>query len=378
MILTEQQEMIRDMARSFARERLAPHADERERSGAFPRDAAAAMAELGLFGMVVPAEWDGAGADNVSYALALEEIGVGDGGLAGVMSVENSVVCMPLLHYGTAAQKERYLRPVARGEILAGFCLTEPQAGSDASNLRTRAQRDGDGYVLNGTKQFITLGATAELVIVFAVSDPEAGKHGISAFLVPTDTPGYEVARIENKMGQRHIDLAQLNFNDLRIPADGLLGSEGEGYRIALSNLEGGRIGIAAQALGIARAAYNAARAYAAEREAFGTAIINHQAVTFMLADMATELEAARQLILHAAALRDAGRPCFKEASMAKLFSSEMAERVCSDAIQVHGGYGYLSDFSVERYYRDVRVCKIYEGTSQIQRLVISRALSEE
>ena len=378
MILNQQQEMVRDMAQSFAREKLAPYSHAWERAGTFPREAAMEMSALGLFGMMVPEAWGGAGTDHVSYAIALEEIAVGDNGLAGIMSVQNSVACMPLLDYGTEEQKERFLRPLASGGMLGGFCLTEPQAGSDASNLRTRARRDGNGWVIDGTKQFVTMGATADVVLVFAVTDPDRGKRGIGAFLVPTDTEGYEVVRREDKLGQRHIDASQIAFNGVRVPADGLLGQEGEGYRIALSNLEGGRIGIAAQALGTARAAFEAARRYAALRESFGTAIANHQAIGFMLADMATDIEAARQLILHAAALRDAGRPAVREASMAKLFASEKAERVCSDAIQIHGGYGYLADYPVERYYRDVRVTKIYEGTSEIQRLVISRTLGEE
>ena len=378
MILTEDQRLVRDAARTFARERLAPFAAGWEESGEFPRGAASEMAALGFFGMLVPEAWGGAGADHVTYALALEEVAVGDGGMAGILSVQNSVVGLPILAFGSQEQKERWLRPVARGEILGGFCLTEPQAGSDASNLRTRATLDGNHWVITGTKQFITMGAVADMVLVFAVTDPAAGKRGITAFLVPTDTPGYSVARKERKLGQRHIDASQIAFDEVRIPADHMLGQPGEGYRIALANLEGGRIGISAQALGIARAAYEAALAYAKDRESFGKPIIEHQAVAFRLADMATEIEAARHLILHAAALRDAGLPCIKEASMAKLFTSEMAERVCSDAIQTHGGYGYLEDYPVARYYRDVRVCKIYEGTSDIQRMVISRAIAGE
>lgn len=378
MILTEQQIMIRDTARAFASERLAPFAAERERKGAFPRDAMAEIGALGFLGMVVPEIWGGAGADHVSYALALEEIAVGDGGLGGAMSVQNSVVNMPILGFGSEEQKRRYLRPLAKGEILGAFCLTEPHAGSDASNLKTRARRDGNGYVLDGTKQFVTMGATADIAIVFAVTDPDAGKRGISAFIVPTDSKGFEVARVEDKLGQRHIDAAQIRLDAVRLPGEGLLGREGEGYRIALANLEGGRIGIAAQALGIARAAFEAARAYAKERESFGSKLIEHQAIAFKLADMATSLEAARLLIHHAAQLRDAGRPCLKEASMAKLFTTDAAEAICSEAVQIHGGYGYTEDFPVARYYRDVRVCKIYEGASEIQRMVIGRALAAE
>ncbi|MCP5367328.1 MAG: acyl-CoA dehydrogenase family protein [Hyphomicrobiales bacterium] len=378
MILNEEQTLIRDMARSFARDRLAPNAAAWDRDGTFPREAIAEMGSLGLLGMLVPPEFDGAGADHVAYALALEEVAAGDGACSTVMSVHNSVGCMPILRFGSSDQKERFLRPMARGEVLAGFALTEPQAGSDAAALKARARKDGNHYVLSGTKQFITSGANADLLIAFAVTDPDAGKKGISAFIVPTDAPGYTVAAIEKKMGQRASDTAQIVFDDLRLTPDHLLGEEGQGYRIALANLEGGRIGIAAQSVGMAKAAFAAARAYARERQTFGKPIAEHQAVAFRLADMATRIETARQMILHAASLRDAGLPCLKEASMAKLFASEMAERVCSDAIQIHGGYGYLEDFPVERIYRDVRVTQIYEGTSDVQRLVISRAVLAE
>jgi butyryl-CoA dehydrogenase len=378
MLLTEEQTMVRDMAHQFAAERLVPFAAEWDRTKTFPRDALAEMGQLGLLGMVVPPEWDWAGADYVSYALAIEEIAAGDGSVSTVMSVHNSVGCVPILKFGTDAQKERFLRPMARGEILGAFCLTEPQAGSDAAAIRTRARRDGDHWVLNGTKQFITSGKNAGIAIVFAVTDPEAGKKGISAFIVPTDTPGYKIARVEDKLGQNASDTCQILFEDCRLPADLMLGREGEGYRIALANLEGGRIGIAAQSVGMARAAYQYALTYAKDRTSMGKPIIEQQAVAFRLADMATRIEAAHQLVLHAAALREAGQPCLKEAAMAKLFASEMAERVCSDAIQVHGGYGYLEDFPVERIYRDVRVCQIYEGTSDIQRLIISRRIGEE
>lgn len=375
MILTEEQAMIRDMARQFARERLAPGAAERDRDSRFPADELREMGELGLLGMVVPEEWGGAGADAVSYALAIEEIAAGDGAISTIMSVHNSVGCAPILKFGNAEQKERYLRPMAAGRMLGAFCLTEPQAGSDASALKTRAVKDGDHYVLNGAKQFITNGQNAGVALVFAVTDPAAGKKGISAFLVPTDNPGYKVARLEHKLGQRSSDTAQILLEDARLPASAMLGNPGEGYRIALANLEGGRIGIAAQAVGMAQAAFEAARDYARDRTSMGVPIIEHQAVSFRLADMATRIEAARQLVLHAASLRGAGQPCLKEASMAKLFASEMAERVCSDAIQTFGGYGYVEDFPVERIYRDVRVCQIYEGTSDIQRLVIARNL---
>jgi alkylation response protein AidB-like acyl-CoA dehydrogenase len=378
VILSEEQTMIRDMAREFAREQLAPHAAEWDRNHTFPADAVRQMGELGLLGMLVPEEWGGAGADHVAYALAIEEVAAGDGSCSTIMSVHNSVACMPILKFGSDAQKERFLRPMARGERLGAFCLSEPQAGSDAANLRTRAVRTGDGYVLNGVKQFITSGKHGHIGIVFAVTDPAAGKKGISAFIVPTDTPGYTVTRVEEKMGQRASDTAQIAFEDMRLSADHLLGRDGEGYRIALSNLEGGRIGIAAQSVGMARSAYEAALAYAKEREAFGKPIIEHQSVAFRLADMATQIDAARLLVLRAAALRDRRLPCLKEASMAKLFASEMAERVCSMAIQVFGGYGYVSDFPVERIFRDVRVSQIYEGTSDVQRIVISRAIAGE
>ncbi|MCC6468142.1 MAG: acyl-CoA dehydrogenase family protein [Alphaproteobacteria bacterium] len=377
MALTDEQALIRDTARDFAREKLSPNAVAWDREAKFPKDAVAELGRLGFMGMLVPPEWGGAGADHVAYALALEEVAAGDGSCSTIMGVHNSVGCMPVLKYGSTEQKGRFLRAMARGEKLAAFCLTEPQAGSDASAIVTRARRRGNAWVLNGTKQFITSGRNADLAIVFAVTDPEKGKKGISAFIVPTDTPGYRVARVEHKLGQRASDTCQIAFDDLELTPDLMLGQEGEGYKIALSNLEGGRIGIAAQSVGMARAAYEAALSYAKERETFGQKIAGHQAVAFRLADMATQIEAARGLVLNAAGLRDAARPCLKEAAMAKLFASEMAERVCSDAIQIHGGYGYLNDFPVERIYRDVRVCQIYEGTSDIQRLVISRQILE-
>jgi butyryl-CoA dehydrogenase len=329
-------------------------------------------------GMLVPEAYGGAGADHVGYALVMEEIAAGEGTVSTILSVQNSVGCMPILQYGSEEQKERFLKPMAHGEMLACFCLTEPQAGSDAAAIRTRARRHGDHWVLNGTKQFISSGKNAQIAIVFAVTDPESGKKGISAFLVPTESPGFRVARVEHKLGQRASDTAQIVFEDVELTPKLMLGAEGEGYRIALSNLEGGRIGVGAQSVGMARAAYEAALAYAREREAFGKPIIERQAVAFRLADMATQIEAARGLVLEAAARRDAGEPCVKEASMAKLFASEMAERVASDAIQVHGGYGYVADFPVERIYRDVRVCQIYEGTSDIQRLVIAREIAKD
>jgi len=376
MILTSEQTLIRDTARNFARERLEPGAAERDRTAAFPSAEVEEMAKLGFLGMLVPERYDGVGADVVSLVLAMEEVAAGDGSCSTIMAVHNSTGCIPLLRFGSAEQKERFLKPMARGEMLTAFCLTEPEAGSDAGAIRTRAQKRGNRYVLNGTKQFISYGAHAGLALVFAVTDPEAGKRGISAFIVPTDTAGYKVAKIEKKLGQRACEAAQIVLEDLELTPDLLLGEEGEGYRIALSNLEGGRIGIAAQSIGMARSAYEAALAYAKERKTFGTEIINHQAVAFRLADMAMQIEVARQMVLYAAALRDAGQPCIKESSMAKLFASEMAERVCCAAIQTFGGYGYLQDFPVERIYRDVRVTQIYEGTSDIQRLVIAREIS--
>ena len=372
--------MIRDTMRDFAREQLAPHAAAWDRDATFPRQALRQLGGLGACGMVVPEQWGGAAMDYVSLALALEEIAAGDGATSTIISVQNSVVCGPILAYGNDAQKEKYLRPLAAGKKLGCFCLTEPHVGSDAAAIRTRAARatdaDGEHWLINGVKQFITTGANAEVAIVFAVTDAAAGKKGISAFIVDTDTPGYQVARIEAKLGQHASDTAQILFENCRVPAANLLGAEGQGYRIALANLEAGRIGIAAQSVGMARAAFEAALKYAFDRESFGKPIFEHQAVNFRLADMATRIEAARSLVHHAAALKDADRPCLKEASMAKLFASEMAESVCSDAIQIHGGYGYVADFPVERIYRDVRVCQIYEGASDIQRMVIGRALA--
>jgi alkylation response protein AidB-like acyl-CoA dehydrogenase len=375
MLLTEDQEQIRDMARRFAAERLAPGAAARDRDSTLPIELLREMGELGFFGLCVAPEHGGAGADYVSYALAVEEIAAGDGAISTIMSVHNSVCCAPIERFGSDEQKARWLEPMATGAVIGCFCLTEPEAGSDAAAIKTRAVRDGDGWVLNGTKQFISSGRIAGVSIVFAVTDPAAGKRGISAFIVPTDTPGWRVASVEHKLGQRCSDTCQIVFEDCRVGPEALLGREGEGYRIALANLEGGRIGIAAQSVGMARSAFEAALAYAQERQAFGAPIFDLQAVSFRLADMATKIEVARQAVLHAASLRQAGQPCLKEAAMAKLFASEMAERVCSDAIQVHGGYGYLNDFPVERIYRDVRVCQIYEGTSDIQRLIIARQL---
>lgn len=376
MILSEEQTLIRDTARAFAREKVAPHVRAWEAAGEIPRNVLAEMGQLGFLGMTVPEEWGGAGADMVSYVLTLEEIAAADGGLSTVMSVNNSPDCAALLAYGSPEQKETWLKPLARGEVLGAFCLTEPHAGSDASNLKTRAERRGNGWVLNGVKQFITSGRTADMALVFAVTDPASPKRGISCFIVPTKTPGYRVASIEKKLGQRSSDTCQIAFEQCVVDAGSMLGAEGEGYRVALANLSVGRIGIAAQAVGMARAAFEAARSYAGERRAFGTEIINHQAVQFRLADMATKITVARQMVLHAATLRDAGRECLTEAAMAKLYASEMAEEVCSAAIQIHGGYGYVSDYLVEKIWRDVRVCQIYEGTSDVQRILIGRGLA--
>lgn len=375
MILNETQEQIRDAARDFAQERLAPGAAERDAQSRFPREELDEMGQLGFLGMLVPEEYGGSDLGTVAYALALEEIAAGDGPCSTIVSVHSSVGCMPIVKYGTEEQKQKYLPKLASGEWIGGFALTEPSTGSDAAAIKTRAVRDGDHYVLNGSKQFITSGKNGKLIIVFAVTDPSAGKKGITAFIVPTDTPGYEVMSVEKKLGLNSTDTCALSFSDMRIPVENRLGEEGEGLKIALANLEGGRIGIAAQSVGMARAAFEHARDYAKERITFGKPIMQHQAVAFMLADMATRIETAHQMVLHAAALREAGLPCLTEASMAKLVASEMAEKVCSDAIQIHGGYGYLRDYPVERIYRDVRVTQIYEGTSEVQRLVIARSL---
>ncbi|WP_369987241.1 acyl-CoA dehydrogenase [Pseudomonas xanthosomatis] len=375
MLVTDEQQQIADAVRGFAQERLKPFAEQWDKGHRFPKEAIEEMAELGLFGMLVPEQYGGSDTGYVAYAMALEEIAAGDGACSTIMSVHNSVGCVPILKFGSEAQKQQFLKPLASGAMLGAFALTEPQAGSDASSLKTRARLDGDHYVLNGSKQFITSGQNAGVVIVFAVTDPEAGKRGISAFIVPTDTPGYQVARVEDKLGQHASDTCQIVFDNVRVPVANRLGEEGQGYKIALANLEGGRIGIASQAVGMAHAAFEVARDYANERQSFGKPLIEHQAVAFRLADMATKIAVARQMVLHAAALRDAGRPALVEASMAKLFASEMAEKVCSDALQTLGGYGYLSDFPLERIYRDVRVCQIYEGTSDIQRMVIARNL---
>ena len=376
MLLSEDHRAVQDAVRAFVAAEIAPHAAAWDKTHHFPKAELRGLADLGCYGVAVPAEWGGAGLDYLSLALILEEIAAGDGATSTVVSVNNCPVCSILMAFGDDDQKRRFLAPLARGDMLGAFCLTEPHVGSQADGLRTTAVRDGDDYVLDGVKQFITSGKNGDLAIVMAVTDKAAGKRGISAFVVPTSTPGYTVARIEDKMGQHASDTAQILFERCRIPAANRLGDEGQGLRIALSGLEGGRIGIASQCVGMARAAFEAALAYSKERTAFGKTIFNHQAVQFKLAEMAMKIEAARQLIWHAASLKDAGRPCLKEAAMAKLNASEMAEAVCSAAIQVFGGYGYVSDFPVERIYRDVRVCQIYEGTSEVQKILIARALA--
>ena len=375
MILNQEQEQIRDAVRAFARAELWPHAARWDKEHTFPVDAHKGLAALGAYGICVPEEFGGANLDYLTLALVIEEIAAGDGGTSTAISVTNCPVNAILMRYGNPAQKKQWLTKLAQGDMLGVFCLTEPHVGSDASSLRTTAVKDGDGYVINGVKQFITSGKNGHAAIVIAVTDKGAGKKGMSAFIVPTDAPGYNVARLEDKLGQNSSDTAQINFDNCRVPRENLIGNEGEGYRIALGALEGGRIGIAAQSVGMARSAFEFALAYSKERQSFGTAIFNHQAVGFRLADCATKLEAARQLLWHAASLRDAGLPCLKEAAMAKLFASEMAEEVCSAAIQTLGGYGYVSDFPVERIYRDVRVCQIYEGTSDVQKIIIQRNL---
>jgi butyryl-CoA dehydrogenase len=376
MLLSDDHRAVQDAVHAFVQDRIAPNAAQWDRTHHFPRDELRGLAALGCYGVAVPAERGGAGLDHLALALILEEIAAGDGATSTIISVNNCPVCSILLAFGSPQQHEQWLRPLAQGELLGAFCLTEPHVGSEAGGLATSAVRQGDHYVLNGVKQFITSGKNGDVAIVLAVTDKAAGKKGISAFIVPTATPGYRVARVEDKMGQHASDTAQVLLEDCRVPIQQRIGAEGQGLKIALSGLEGGRIGIASQAVGMARAAFDAALAYAGQRQTFGKPIFEHQAVQFKLADMATQIEAARQLVWHAASLKDAGRPCLKEAAMAKLFASEMAERVCSAAIQVHGGYGYVSDFPVERIYRDVRVCQIYEGTSEVQKILIGRALA--
>ncbi len=380
MLLSEDHLAVQDAVRTFVQAEVAPHAAAWDKTHSFPKAALRGLAELGCYGVAVPADQGGAGLDYLALAVILEEIAAGDGATSTIVSVNNCPVCSILMAYANAEQQARFLMPLARGQMLGAFCLTEPHVGSEAGGLKTTAVRipdgDGDHYVINGVKQFITSGKNGDVAIVMAVTDKAAGKKGISAFIVPTATPGYTVARVEDKLGQHASDTAQIVFDNCRVPAANRLGEEGQGLKIALSGLEGGRIGIASQALGMARAAFDAALAYSKDRTSFGQPIFQHQAVQFKLADMATQIEVSRQMIHHAAALKDAGRPCLKEAAMAKLFASEMAEKVCSAAIQVFGGYGYVSDFPVERIYRDVRVCQIYEGTSEVQKILIGRALA--
>ncbi len=376
MMLSEDHQAVQDAVRAFVQAEIAPYAATWDKNRHFPALQLKGLAGLGCYGVAVPTAYDGAGLDYLALAVILEEVAAGDGATSTVISVNNCPVCSILMAYGNEDQKQRFLKPLARGDMLGAFCLTEPHVGSEAGGLKTTAVKHGSDYVLNGVKQFITSGKNGDVAIVMAVTDKVAGKKGISAFVVPTKTPGYAVTRLEDKMGQHASDTAQILFENCRVPAANLLGEEGMGLKIALSGLEGGRIGIASQALGMARAAFEAALAYSKERTSFGQPIFQHQAVQFKLADMATQIEVARQMIHHAASLKDAGKPCLKEAAMAKLFASEMAERVCSDAIQVHGGYGYVSDFPVERIYRDVRVCQIYEGTSEVQKILIGRALA--
>jgi len=375
MLLSEEHQAVQEAVRAYVQDKIAPHAARWDKEHHFPAEELKGLAALGCYGVAVPTEYDGAGLDYLALSLILEEVGAGDGGTSTVVSVNNCPVCSILMSFGNEEQKQRFLKPLARGDMLGAFCLTEPHVGSEAGGLKTMAVRDGDDYIINGVKQFITSGKNGDVAIVMAVTDKAAGKKGISAFLVPTNTPGYTVARLEDKMGQHSSDTAQILFENCRVPVANRLGEEGQGLKIALGGLEGGRIGIASQSLGMARAALEAALRYAKERVAFGVPIYEHQAVQHKLADCATQLEAARQLVWHAATLKDAGLPCLKEAAMAKLFASEMAEKVCSAAIQVHGGYGYVSDFPVERLYRDVRVCQLYEGTSEVQKILIGRAL---
>jgi alkylation response protein AidB-like acyl-CoA dehydrogenase len=376
MILSEEHQAVQDAIRAYVQEQIAPQAAAWDKSHHFPAAELKGLAALGCYGVAVPTGYDGAGLDYLALSIILEEIAAGDGATSTVVSVNNCPVCSILMAFGNEDQKQQFLKPLARGDMLGAFCLTEPHVGSEAGGLKTTAVRDGADYLINGVKQFITSGKNGDLAIVMAVTDKAAGKKGISAFLVPTTTSGYLVARIEDKLGQHASDTAQINFENCRVPAANLIGSEGQGLKIALSGLEGGRIGIASQAVGMARAAFEAALQYSKDRSSFGQPIFKHQAIQFKLADMATQIEAARQLVHHAACLKDAGLPCLKEAAMAKLFASEMAEKVCSDAIQIHGGYGYVSDFPVERIYRDVRVCQIYEGTSEVQKILIGRALA--
>jgi len=374
-MLSDQQQAIRDMARDFARREITPFAADWDRREHVPIETLGRMGALGLMGVCVPPEWGGAGADFVSYVTAMEEIAYGDAGVANMMAATNSPYNAAILAYGTDRQKEDFLRPAASGRELAAFLLSEPQVGSDAANLTTRAVRRGDHYVIDGMKNFITSGQTAKLAMIFAVTDAQAGKNGISCFLARTDMPGYRVARLEKKLGHRTCDTCQIVLDGLEVPVGNLLGAPGGGLKVALSALDSGRIGVAAQSVGVARAAFDAALAYARVRVTFGKPLIEHQAIAFQLAEMSTRIEAARQLYLHAARLKDLGQASPKEASMAKLFASEMVEEVTSAAIQIHGGYGFLNDYPVEKYYRDMRVFQIYDGPSEIQKMLIAREL---
>ncbi len=378
MLLNETQQAIQDSVRDFAQDRIRPKARDFEKAGGYPKELFEELAALGLMGMVVPEEMGGTGADTVSYAVSLIELAAADGPLSTIVSVQNSLVASGLVRSGSPAQRERFLPGLVSGKSIGAFALTEADAGSDAGAIRSRATRQGNGYVLNGTKQFISSGKTAGLTLAFAVTDPDKGKRGISAFLIPTDRPGYHVDKVEHKLGQAASDTCALRFDNLALEGDLRLGEEGQGYSIALANLEAGRIGVGAQAIGMARAALEIAIRYARERKSFGKTIIEHQAVGFRLADLSARLKAAEQLVLHAAARKDAGLPALTEASMAKLVASETAEMVCSGAIQTLGGYGYLEEFGLAKIYRDVRVCQIYEGTSDIQRMVIARALEKD
>ena len=373
--LTNEQTAIRDMTREFVRKEIRPFAAEWDRTATVPLDTVRKAGALGLFGVGVPADWGGSGADFVSYILMTEELAYGDAGVCNMISATNAFA-WKVRDHGTPAQKERFLRPVAAGDALACLMYTEPQAGSDAANQQTRAVRRGDRWVINGTKSFITSGRSASVGVLLAVTDPAAGKRGISAFLIRTDQPGYRVVRVEDKLGHRTNDTCQVVLEDLEVPADDMLGAPGQGLKIALAYLDTGRIGVAAQSVGVARAALDAALRYARERETFGKKLIEHQAVAFSLAEMATDLEVARQMCLHAARLKQAGARCIKEASMSKLFAAQMCERVCSAAIQIHGGYGFVRDYPVEKLYRDARVFQIYDGTNEVQKILIARELA--
>ena len=375
-MLTEEQILIRDTARDYSQNRLAPTAAAREKAAEIEPDVIRELGELGFLGMTIDPDWGGAGTDYVSYALALTEIGAGDASVGTMVSVHNAPVCAVLDRWASDEQKDRWLKPLAEGAHIGSFALTEPQAGSDASALKSKATKTNTGYRINGSKQFISSARIGKVTILFAMTDPDAGKKGMSAFICQNDADGFDVVRVEEKLGQKASDSCALSFTDLDIPFEDRIGEEGQGYAIALSSLESGRIGIAALATGMAQAAYEKALAYALEREAFGAPIFKLQAVQFRLAEMATQLEASKGLLLNAAAMKDRGEPCLKEACMAKLFCAEAAEKICSDAIQTLGGYGYLADYEIERIYRDQKVCRIYEGTDDIQKLLIARQIA--